>query len=477
MSVSLLNFEERGSPAILGNVFEDIGLNLLVTPATLKIFSCPCAPRDILARQEIFRAVEEDGRKQCFDLLYSRLFSLVNTVYAYNNAKTQCEKLFMCKQTIREYADLVRFISEINIKTALTEKLAEYAKNLCAEKLGDLEEIFSELSELLKTISALDVLFNVNVKKVESACRDTFSDNDALLDSAEKLGLKISKKPNFEKIRLSPYFSDLIAKAYPKEFTKALELEKRAFSLIDLSILSLKNDLDFYFDINNLVKKAAEKGVKSCYADISNKPEYYVKNAYDAALISQDIKKIVPNDIDFDSVDSVFLLTGANGGGKTSYLRACAINLVMFLAGAPVFGERALIYPFKKIFTHFPSKEGYYDSGRFEEEKKRIESALTSADTDFFAFMNETFSGTDEFTGGKMLYETAKRLKVSGSFALFVTHFVNYSYDGLPILNAVVDEEDNTRTFRIRRSEISQSAHAADILKKYGLDRLSLEVR
>ena len=91
--------------------------------------------------------------------------------------------------------------------------------------------------------------------------------------------------------------------------------------------------------------------------------------------------------------------------------------------------------------------------------------------------MNETFSGTDEFTGGKMLYETAKRLKVSGSFALFVTHFVNYSYDGLPILNAVVDEEDNTRTFRIRRSEISQSAHAADILKKYGIDRLSLEVR
>jgi hypothetical protein len=47
-----------------------------------------------------------------------------------------------------------------------------------------------------------------------------------------------------------------------------------------------------------------------------------------------------------------------------------------------------------------------------------------------------------------------------------------------PVLSAEVDSTDkNKRTFHIVRSKGSSSSYAVDILKKYGLDKNSLEAR
>ena len=77
-----------------------------------------------------------------------------------------------------------------------------------------------------------------------------------------------------------------------------------------------------------------------------------------------------------------------------------------------------------------------------------------------------------------MTLETVRALRERNCFALFVTHFHETADSGYPTLTTVIDEsDDNRRTYRITRVGDRRSSFARDILKKYALDRDSLEKR
>ena len=95
-----------------------------------------------------------------------------------------------------------------------------------------------------------------------------------------------------------------------------------------------------------------------------------------------------------------------------------------------------------------------------------------------FLFFNETFSGTDDKRGFDLLTDTASKIQEGRHFGLYVTHFHEVMSLDYPVLSAEVDLSDaNKRTFRIVRPKGSSSSYAVDILKKYGLDKNSLEAR
>ena len=132
------------------------------------------------------------------------------------------------------------------------------------------------------------------------------------------------------------------------------------------------------------------------------------------------------------------------------------------------------------MFTHFPSDERFTGNGRLLDEKQRMDVITSDAKKlgCTFAFLNESFSGTDDKKGLGMTLETVKVLEESGCFVLFVTHFHEVADSGYPVLTTIIDESDeNRRTYRIARVGDKRSSFARDILKKYRLDRDSLEKR
>ena len=144
-----------------------------------------------------------------------------------------------------------------------------------------------------------------------------------------------------------------------------------------------------------------------------------------------------------------------------------------------MFAKEAEIYPFDTVLSHFPKDERFDNTGRLDEERRRTEEMLKAAqDKVAFLLFNETFSGTDDKRGFDLLIDTAAKIAESKYFGLYVTHFHEVmSLDG-PVLSAEVDSSDaNKRTFRIVRSKGSVSSYAADILKKYRLDKESLASR
>ena len=228
-----------------------------------------------------------------------------------------------------------------------------------------------------------------------------------------------------------------------------------------------------------MIQRAAKIGVPHSIATIAQAPRYVARELYDVSLLAKNCENIVPNDADFTQSEPFCFLLGANGGGKTTYLRALGVNLVLFLAGCPIFAKEAEIYPFDIVLSHFPMDERFDHIGRLDEERKRTEEMLNLAENkSAFLFFNETFSGTDDKRGFDLLTDTAAKIEGSKHFGLYVTHFYEVMSLDYPVLSAEVDLSDaNKRTFRIVRSKGSASSYAADILKKYRLDKDSLESR
>jgi DNA mismatch repair ATPase MutS len=130
---------------------------------------------------------------------------------------------------------------------------------------------------------------------------------------------------------------------------------------------------------------------------------------------------------------------------------------------------------FTRLHTHFPTDEDYRDTGRYADEVRRAEEITAEAGDHTLAFLNETFSGTDEVKSADASRKLAQTLYDTGTFGVYVTHLHELTGGDIPTLAAVIDESDNNRrTYRIVRMHRTDSSHAADILYRYGLTREQL---
>jgi DNA mismatch repair ATPase MutS len=299
-----------------------------------------------------------------------------------------------------------------------------------------------------------------------------------IMRAATELGFDELTQPRQKEVRINNNLNDVLLQLYPKQFGILGAFEQKFRPLLDGSVTGYRAEIGFYLSIYELIQRAQKNGIAVCYPDITNERVYRALGANDISLIVKNCDNIVPNDIDFTANDSVYFLTGANGGGKTTYLRSVAENLLLALGGCPVFCSSAEIYPFTSVFTHFPADERFIDSGRLVEEEKRMGEIMSKADAGSFVLLNETYSGTDEIKGAALTLDTALKLKKRGTFALYVTHFHEVNGRGVPMLNTVIDDADeNRRTYKIVKSTDLSSSYAYDILKKYRLTKEALAKR
>ena len=237
---------------------------------------------------------------------------------------------------------------------------------------------------------------------------------------------------------------------------------------------------NFYLSVLNLVERAAEHEIPYSFATVSDRKQYIAKDIYDISLLAQRIPngQYVSNHVSFTENEHCFFLLGANGGGKTTYLRAVASNLILFLSGCPIFCESAEIYPFDMVFTHFPADEHFDHGGRLFDEECRVRAMLDKGTEDSFIFLNETFTGADARKGLLLSLSFMRNFAEKNAFCLFVTHFYEVMEFEFPVLCAAVNtDQENQRTFKIERGVREKRSYAEDILKKYRLDRNSLAER
>ena len=160
------------------------------------------------------------------------------------------------------------------------------------------------------------------------------------------------------------------------------------FEWIETAFLfELLPEVYYYIGGCRLASKLQKSGLPICFPEPAPKDEriFQVKDMYDASFalrIMSDIglkdleNVVVCNDAEMsDRAGRIFILTGANQGGKTTFTRGIGICQLLFQAGFPIPGTSGRISPVDNIYTHFPELEkNSISEGRLGEECIRLET-------------------------------------------------------------------------------------------------------
>jgi DNA mismatch repair protein MutS len=133
----------------------------------------------------------------------------------------------------------------------------------------------------------------------------------------------------------------------------------------------------------------------------------------------------VANDLLFDDARRLLTITGPNMGGKSTYMRQCALIVVLARIGSFVPATRAIIGPVDRIFTRIGAADDLA-GGRstFMVEMTEAASILHNATDRSLVLMDEIGRGTSTFDGLSLAWACARHLAERNSaFTLFATHY------------------------------------------------------
>ena len=122
------------------------------------------------------------------------------------------------------------------------------------------------------------------------------------------------------------------------------------------------------------------------------------------------------------------IITGANQGGKSTFLRSVGIAQIMMQAGLQVAAESFSSGIFPSVFTHFTRREdSAMNSGRLDEELGRMNSIINHLTKSSLVLLNESFATTTEIDGSIIAYDIIKALNEAGIKIITVTHLLSFA--------------------------------------------------
>ncbi|PWJ69895.1 MutS-like protein [Ruminococcaceae bacterium R-25] len=189
-------------------------------------------------------------------------------------------------------------------------------------------------------------------------------------------------------------------------------------------------------------------------------------------------KDLVVNDLDFDYDHTIYILTGANRGGKTTATQGIGLLYALAQGGVYVPADSFEFAPADCIYTHFPADEDQtMDLGRLGEECIRFKEIFTEATDKSLILMNETFSTTSFEEGYYIACDSIKALLTKGARTIYNTHMHKLGLDAEEFskdfkqkaASLIVKSDGGKRSFKLAIAPPEGSSYAADIAKKYGV--------
>lgn len=234
---------------------------------------------------------------------------------------------------------------------------------------------------------------------------------------------------------------------------------------------ALRTELAFYVGCLNLRDKLVTKNVPLMLP----KPEpagsrvLHFSGLHDICLILTVNTPVVSNTLNADYKD-LLIITGANQGGKSSFLRAIGVAQLMMQCGMYVVADSFGGELSANIFTHHKREEDKtMRHGKLDEEIARMSRIVESITPNSMLFCNESFASTNEREGSEIATQVVRALREIGVKIFFVTHLYEFSRrvfarssNGVAFLRAE-RLEDGTRTFKITEGKPMETSFGQDL--------------
>jgi DNA mismatch repair ATPase MutS len=243
----------------------------------------------------------------------------------------------------------------------------------------------------------------------------------------------------------------------------------------------LRTELAFYIGCVNLQRQLVELREPTCFPVPAPAGERKLSSsgAYDVCLALSARQKVVGNDLNADGKDLI-VITGANTGGKSTFMRSLGLAQLMMQAGMFVPAETFSAEVRGGVFTHYKREEDVtMESGKLDEELSRMSDIVDKITPNAMVLFNESFAATNEREGSEIARQITNALIESGIKAVFVTHLYEFAH-GLyekKMQNAMFlraeRRADGTRTFRLTEGEPLQTSYGKDVYESvFGRARL-----
>ena len=236
----------------------------------------------------------------------------------------------------------------------------------------------------------------------------------------------------------------------------------------------LCTELAFYIGCLNVHDTLAALGAPICLPqpEPAGGRRQRCSGLYDVCLALRLGRTPVGNALDADGKNLV-IITGANQGGKSTFLRGIGLAQLMMQCGMFVPANSFVAELSAGVFTHYRREEdATMTHGKLDEELARLSEIIDAITPNAMLLVNESFASTNEREGSEIARQVVRALLEKGIKVFVVTHLYKFArgmfehhLEDAEFLRAE-RQADGTRTFRILEGEPLETSYGEDLYRE-----------